>query len=77
MYPRTTSEIVALQSSLFVCLFVCLFVLVEALCTSQQSFSHVGTFSWIEPVLSYEDEVSCSMTQHPAILLTSVRHSTT
>ena len=29
----------------------CLFVWVEALRQSQQFFSHVGTFSWIEPVL--------------------------
>ena len=27
-------------------------------------FSHVGTFSWVESVLSNEDEVSCSGTQH-------------
>ena len=40
------------------------FVWVEALRPSQQSFSHVGTFSWIEPVLS--NEVSCSKTQHRA-----------
>ena len=47
----------------------CLFVLVEALHPSQQFFSHVWTFSWVEPVLSNEDEVSCSRTQHytPAI----------
>ena len=39
---------------------------VEALHPSQQLFSHVGTFSWVEPVLSNEDEVSCSCTQHCA-----------
>ena len=42
------------------------FVSVEALSPSQQFFSHVGTFSWVEPVLSNEDEVSCSRTQHGA-----------
>ena len=41
-------------------------VRVEALRPSQQFFSHVGTFSWVEPVLSNEDEVSCSRTQHRA-----------
>ena len=40
--------------------------MVEALCPSQQFFSHVGTFSWVEPALSNEDEVSCSRTQHHA-----------
>ena len=45
-------------------LFVCLFVWVKDLCPSQQFFSHIGTFSWIEPVLSNEDEVSCSRTQY-------------
>ena len=30
----------------------------EALRPSQQFFSHVGTFSWVEQVLSKEDEVS-------------------
>ena len=43
-----------------------LFVGVEALRPSQQFFSHIGTFSWVEPVLSNEDEVSCSRTQHCA-----------
>ena len=38
----------------------------EALRRSQQSFSHFGTFSWVEPVLSNEDKVSCSRTQHRA-----------
>ena len=33
-------------------------VWVEALCPNQQFFSHVGKFSWVEPVLSNEDEVS-------------------
>ena len=46
--------------------FVCLFVWVEALIPSLQFFSHVGMFSWVEPVLSNEDEVSCSRTQHRA-----------
>ena len=40
------------------------FVWVEALRPSQQFFSHVGTFSLVEPVLSNEDEVSCSNTQN-------------
>ena len=31
-------------------------VLVDALCPSQQFFSHVGTISWVEPVLSSEDK---------------------
>ena len=34
-------------------LFVCL---VKALRAHQQFFSHVGTFSWVEPVLSNENE---------------------
>ena len=38
----------------------------EALRPSQQSFSHVGTFSWVAPVLSNEDKASCSRTQHLA-----------
>ena len=41
-------------------------VWVEALCPSQQLFSHVMTFSWVEPVLSNDNEVSCSRTQHRA-----------
>ena len=41
-------------------------VWVEALHPSQQFFSHVVMFSWVEPVLSNEDEVSCSRTQHCA-----------
>ena len=40
------------------------FVWVEALRPSQQFFSHVRTFSWVAPILSNEDEVSCSRTQH-------------
>ena len=36
-------------------------VWVETLHPSQQFFSHVGTFSWVEPVLS--NEVSCSRTK--------------
>ena len=43
-----------------------LFVEVEALRPSQQFFSHVGTFSLVYPVLSNEDDVSCSRTQHRA-----------
>ena len=35
------------------------FVWVESLRPIQQYFSHVGTFSWVEPVLSNEDEVAC------------------
>ena len=42
------------------------FVWVEGLSPSQQFFRHVGTFSWVEPILSNEDEVSCSRTQHRA-----------
>ena len=40
------------------------FVWVEALHSSQQFFSHVKTFSWVEPVLCNKDEVSCSRTQY-------------
>ena len=43
-----------------------LFVLFEALRPSQQFFSHVWTFSLVEPVLSNADEVSCLRTQHRA-----------
>ena len=45
-----------------------LFVSIDALCPSQQFFSHIGKFSWVEIVLhvSNEDEVSCSRTQHCA-----------
>ena len=44
------------------------FVWVEALRSSQKNFSHVGMFSWLEPVVSNEDkdEVSCSRTQYGA-----------
>ena len=42
-----------------------LFVWVEAL-HPIQFFRHVRTFSWVEPVLSKDDEVSCSRTQHSA-----------
>ena len=42
------------------------FVWVAALGPSQQFVTHVGMFSWVEPVLSNEDEVSSSRTQHPA-----------
>ena len=41
-------------------------VWIEAFHPSQQFFSHVGMFSWVEPVLSNGDEVSCSRTQHLA-----------
>ena len=40
--------------------------LVEALPSSQQSVIHARTFSLVEPVLSNEDKVSCSRTQHHA-----------
>ena len=43
-----------------------MFVWVEAYRPSQHFFSHAGTFSSIEPVLSNEYEVSCSRTQHSA-----------
>ena len=43
-----------------------LFVWVEALCPSQQFFSHVGMLTSVELVLSNEDELSCSRTQHHA-----------
>ena len=43
-----------------------LFVCVEAFRPSQQFCSHVGTFSWVVPVLSNEDEVFCSRSQHCA-----------
>ena len=36
----------------------CLFVWVEALRPSRQFFKHVGTFSWVEPILSNSEEVS-------------------
>ena len=45
---------------LFLCVFFCLGR------GSQQFFSHVGTFSWVEPVLSNEDESVCSRTQQRA-----------
>ena len=32
----------------------------------QQFFSHVGAYSCVEPVLSHEDELSCSRTHHCA-----------
>ena len=44
---------------------IILFAWVEALRPSQ-NFSVVGTFFWVEPVLSNEDEVFCSRTQHRA-----------
>ena len=43
-----------------------LFALVEALRPGQHFFSHVGMFSWVKPVLSNENEKSCSRTQHRA-----------
>ena len=45
-------------------LLFCLFVWVEALRPSQQFSSHVGIFSWAEPVLSNEDVIYCSRKQH-------------
>ena len=45
---------------------VFLFVWVEDLLPSQQFFSHVATFSLVEPVLRNKDEVSCSRKQHCA-----------
>ena len=44
--------------------YFCFFVWVETLHPSQQFFSHFGAFSCVEPVLSNEDEVSCSRRQH-------------
>ena len=59
------------------------FVGVEALRLSQHFFSHVGIFSWVEPVLSKKDETYCSRIQHrapvrfdPATLQSRVWHST-
>ena len=46
------------------CNVFCLFVWVEALRPSQQFFKHVRTFSWVEPILSNTEVVSCSRTQH-------------
>ena len=40
---------------------------IEALHPGQQFFSHFGTASWLKPVLSNGDEVSCSRTQHCAL----------
>ena len=40
-----------------------LLVRVKAFRPSQQFFSHVGTFSWGEPVLSNEDKVSLKDTK--------------
>ena len=40
------------------------FVWVEVSQPGQQFFSHVGKFSWVDPILSNEDEVSCSGTHH-------------
>ena len=45
----------------------CLSVCFEALRPSQQFYSHVGSASWVKPVLSNVDEVSCSRAQHRAI----------
>ena len=54
----------------FLCVCVCVCVceggVGEAFRQRQQFFFHVGTLSWVEPVLSNEDELSCSRTQHPA-----------
>ena len=43
-----------------------MFIWVEALRPSHNFFNHIRTSSWVEPVLSNEDEVSCSRTQHHA-----------
>ena len=43
---------------LLLLLLLLLFVCDDVLRPSQQSFSHVGAFSWVEPVLSNEDKVS-------------------
>ena len=52
MYPIKVSK----------CIFGSLLVWVDALDASQLFFSHDGTFSWVEPVLSREDKVPCSRT---------------
>ena len=44
--------------------FFFLFVWIQALPPSQQFSSQVWTFLWVEPVISNEDEESCSRTQH-------------
>ena len=41
-----------------------MFVQIDALHLSQYFFSDVVMFSWVEPVLSYEDKESCSRVQH-------------
>ena len=45
------------------------FVPVDALCPSQQFFSHVGTISCLPLLNQYDavDKVSCSSTQHSAV----------
>ena len=43
--------------------FVCLFVWALRPMASQQLFSHFVTASWVKPVLSNGDDVSCSRTQ--------------
>ena len=35
-------------------------------CLGVIKLTHIGTFSWVEPVLSNEDEVSSSRTKHCA-----------
>ena len=45
---------------------VALFVWVDAILPSQQFFSRVETLSWVESILSCEDKMSCSKTQHNA-----------
>ena len=42
------------------------FIWVESSCPSQQFFSHVRMISWVEPVLSNEDKVSCSRSEQCA-----------
>ena len=58
-------------------------VLVEDLPPSQQWFNHFGTFSWVKPILSNADEVSClghnivpKVRFEPATLWSRVLHST-
>ena len=62
--PRYQVSVYRTKGTLVLGSTVFFFVLVEDLLPSQQFFSHVATFSWVEPVLSNKDEVSCSGTQH-------------
>ena len=63
---RNRTKSVSFNFDVYICLFICLFVLFVAFRLSQHFFSHVGSFSWVEPVLSNENDVSCSRTQHRA-----------